>query len=308
MSELEPFLDFERAFEKVISRLWDAELQAVGPALDRAAQAGDTLETDRILSRLDLTEPLAKKLPQVQVLMEASLLFGASLVSGDPRKTALKQDQIAQIVSPALALYENTATFSLSKLVQQRVAQAVSDQNAEPEIMLEVRKADGVASEVAKNTGRMMSSIAANMTTSRLVNYGALFQMSAQGVKTFRLDATLDSRTSSICRRMHGKTYTVETALLTLESILRTTDPEDLKQAAPWIKGDKETLKWLETANEADLRGRGYAVPPFHPLCRTVVRLVSDVVVTGFEYTPLSTLIAGATEAITDLFATPTPE
>lgn len=312
MRELEPFLDFEKAFERVIARLWEAELQTAGPALERAAQVGDTLETDRILSQLDLTDALAKKMPQVRVLMEASLLFGASIVSDGRRKPAITADQMAMVVEPAMALFENMATFSLNKLAQRRVAQAVSLMNAEPEIELLVRKSapDGSnpVTDVAKGVGRMIASIAANMTTSRLVNYGALFELHASGVALYRLEATLDSRTSAICRRMHGKTFEVASTLTFMEKTLRITDPEDMKLAAPWLSGNKDMLRWIEGASGADLRAAGFPAPPFHPVCRTVVRRESDVTVTGFEYTPLTALVAVAAEVVEGLFAKPTPE
>jgi hypothetical protein len=115
---------------------------------------------------------------------------------------------------------------------------------------------------------RMMASVGANLSTSRLVSYGFLSEAVAEGVASYKLDVTLDERTSEICRHLHDldPEFQVRPAFELAQAALMTSDPEALKTVAPFLSASK-----IEGMSDEDLAAQGVMVPPFHFGCRTIL-------------------------------------
>ncbi len=293
MAKIETFLDFEAALAGLANRVWTGAAEDAIPALVTAVQKGDAFEVDNLVQNLTITSEVEKLLPRAELIMQAAMLFGAEFATGIPvTKTDMYKSGQDPLVASAAVAFKGIVTTALYNIVHRQASKVLGDLiQAQHEEAQAIKKADkaleDAVRELVLGNGRMMVDIGANLTTSRLVNYGALFEMHAHGYKTYQLNATLDERTSQVCRRMHGKTFIVETALASAQKALLTTDPAELKTAAPWIRSNKETLKHLETASSKDLQAQGYAVPPFHPRCRTVVVMTGEVTTTGLEFTPV---------------------
>lgn len=137
-----------------------------------------------------------------------------------------------------------------------------------------VRKAlsvDDIASRLnrAAFTGRpALASVSANLATSRLTAYGFLNEASRQNVQRFQITEVLDQLTCPICWRTHGQIYEVAEAISQNDLVLRTTDPEQLKQVAPWPNQSKAGLAAYDAMSPAERSAAGYNRPPFHPYCR----------------------------------------
>lgn len=136
-------------------------------------------------------------------------------------------------------------------------------------------------------TGKQIIDIGANLTTSRMVTYGGLTELQDKGYRTFQLQAVLDSKTSKLCRRLHGRVFKVDVALSALIPILHTTDPDDLKSMAPFPKQNKDSLAQIERMSNKELQDIGIFIPPFHPSCRTIVVKTGEVRVAEPVYTPI---------------------
>lgn len=291
MVSLTTFLDFEKALSVIVSRIWKTKANELLPDLITAAKDGDTFAANQIVNQMLITDEITAKLPKVAVIMQAAMLFGSEVVNGDVKKSALMKGA-PDLMPSATEAFKGMVTTGLHDLVARQtglmIGALVSNNHDETEVIIkaELSMEEAVRDMVLGN-GEMMADIASNLTTSRLVNYGALYEMHATGIASYQLEATLDQRTSQVCRRMHGKVFNVEQALTHTEKVLRTTDPQELRQAAPWIKSNKATLYQLEHLSNAELAGKGYSVPPFHPRCRTIVVPVGDAVVTGNEFTPI---------------------
>jgi len=126
-------------------------------------------------------------------------------------------------------------------------------------------------SDIARTGGRTASTLGANVQVSRLVNYGALTRLQAERVAIYRIKAVLDRKTSKICKRMNGKTFKVEDAIVQLERAMLAPSIGDIRQIHPWIPNTQAVLAQLEKSTSEDLAGKGWRVPPFHPRCRSVV-------------------------------------
>lgn len=292
MVRLETFIDFEMALSGIISRLWKKQANALLPDLIAAAKDGDTYAANQIVNQMVITEAVEEKLPKVSVIMQAAMLFGSEVVNGDVKKSALMTAG-PDLIPSATEAFKGMVTTGLHDLVARQtgtlIGALVNKTPDETEVVIkeELSMEEAVRQMVLGN-GEMMADIASNLTTSRLVNYGALYEMHATGITSYQLEATLDQRTSQVCRRMHGKVFNVEQALTHTEKVLRTTDPQELRATAPWIKSTKASLYQLEHLSNAELAGKGYSVPPFHPRCRTIVVPLGGTEVTGLEYTPIT--------------------
>ena len=129
-------------------------------------------------------------------------------------------------------------------------------------------------------------------------------QMSAYaeaGIERYIIEAVLDERTTETCRFLHGKAFTVKSALDRFDRIAAMDQPEDIKHVQPWVResinpdtGNKQLYvkrgktripiaevtksafgtksapgEFKSTLSEKDLNDLGIGFPPYHGLCRT---------------------------------------
>ena len=99
-----------------------------------------------------------------------------------------------------------------------------------------------------------------------------LRQYQKAGVKTVQIIATIDSKTSQICRSMHGRVIPIEHLITQAQAIQSAKTIEEKKAAAIWPKG----------TNFAKLP-KNLGLPPFHFRCRTRIGAYygGDIVVDG---------------------------
>ena len=120
-------------------------------------------------------------------------------------------------------------------------------------------------------TGGSVVTAASSTHTSRLSSYGFLTEAKLFGVTKYKVSEQLDGRTCPVCRRMHGKIFDTEESHERLDGILRIDDPQTLKQASPWPNQSKAGIAELDALSNGQLQSRGFAFPPYHPMCRGVL-------------------------------------
>ena len=101
------------------------------------------------------------------------------------------------------------------------------------------------------------SRVLANSYANRVYNWASLANARARGVTTYRYNAILDDRTSSICRHYNGQEFRVIDALPNAESALEST-----------IEGGMETIDPFPTQQQTEdiLAGAENAYIPYPPL------------------------------------------
>lgn len=281
--DLLAFLDLESGFEKLVLPAWEKEAAKIAGKAARALARGS--EEDAIAAVMDLsTEGIIRRAKgQAKHLAVSALLYGAKNVSGSVHGTVFK-DEIPFGVDNALK-----AHFAMcGRVLEQHVIRDALDEIdtivqelKNPTVgadqgQVKLRKADEDfvtrLNKAVDRGGRMMASISANLTTSRLISYGFLAQATAQEITYYRLQATLDRRTSDLCESLNGKEFPVASAYGFMRQVLQIQDPDELKVAAPWIKGNKATVAEIKSLPSEELMSKyGVMVPPFHPNCRTIL-------------------------------------
>lgn len=110
---------------------------------------------------------------------------------------------------------------------------------------------------------------------SRVRNFGHLVAMGDAGIQRFRFTAVMDERTSEVCQEMHGRKFTVRSAVARLQLIADSDDPEVFRTLAPWPRNANQirdiTGKGSQAEQSARLEASNFTFPPLHGECRSVV-------------------------------------
>jgi hypothetical protein len=103
----------------------------------------------------------------------------------------------------------------------------------------------------------------ANQTVTRAREFGHTEAYVNGGIEYLEVRAVIDSRTTEICLRMHGRMIPVANAVKLRDAMINAKDPKDVMQIAPWVQGDEIKGK------KSSKLPTGLALPPYHFNCRT---------------------------------------
>jgi len=167
------------------------------------------------------------------------------------------------------------------------------------------RDLEAAARQVIAGRGSFYWEVVAGAFVSRGRSFAQLSSYAEAGIDRYIIEATLDERTTEICRFLHGKTFSVSRGLGLFEQAERS--PESLERINPWVREGKDAkgrhVLFVERApgrtrrvavvdrpgfGTRDARGSysaglstarlqeiGVTFPPYHGLCRTTT--VADV-------------------------------
>jgi SPP1 gp7 family putative phage head morphogenesis protein len=100
------------------------------------------------------------------------------------------------------------------------------------------------------------------------------------GFSSFRYTAVMDKRTSSICRTLHGKTFSVKSARDRMQKLF-SSKPEDIEKITPFVSDRRDgsfavgSSTFSEKAIVSSAEKQGITVPPLHPFCRSSIIPIS---------------------------------
>lgn len=133
---------------------------------------------------------------------------------------------------------------------------------------LATRLREALAPEIQKK-GEYWKALADHITQ-RSRSFGVTEGLVAAGATHYRIRAVRDARTSEVCRSMHGRVFTVASAVAVRDALMGEQDPAKVKELAPWPK--LSAVQGIPTGKlPPNLR-----LPPFHWRCRTTVELWRD--------------------------------
>lgn len=234
-------------------------------------------EARAVASELAFTEPLRKTQRTQREFTRSLAMLGAAIVV-DPRQTiwALSGEYPYEIDTGAVRLQTAMIERSLRESRRKVLDRIGRAERFEKSVAL--RKADPInpealASQLNKYLAgeiKRVVDVSANIVGTRVASYGMLNEAKVQGYTRYRIDAVLDDRTTDICREMDGRIFDVPTAFEKTKSVLGTSDVNAQIEQAPFLQ-----IGEIKNKSSASLQERGFDVPPFHFLCRSVVTLVS---------------------------------
>ena len=96
---------------------------------------------------------------------------------------------------------------------------------------------------------------------SRSRNFGQIQGFVDAEIKQLEIVATIDSRTSNICREMNGKIINVSAAVRQRDALMSALNPEDVATIAPWRSAEEA----------AGMSADQVGMPPYHFHCRSRV-------------------------------------
>lgn len=114
-------------------------------------------------------------------------------------------------------------------------------------------------------------------TLNRGRNFSSLRAIADAEISRYTITAILDIKTSTICRHMHGRSFSTEQGLQYIDNVINSKTVEEFKSVAGWkrdlsefgITGQRQKLN--DTDLSSQLANAGLALPEYHFKCRTTV-------------------------------------
>jgi len=263
------------------------------------ARAGEWSEAKRAIRGLTFAPTMQAKAGLIDQIALGAYMLGQSFFVGgvvkDGELARGKEPEPVQIVMAAgimtVGLEQSIEAVRLSAMdVLDEWEQQETDKNTVFKAII-----PGLAGKLnsAVASGGVAIDTAANLTTSRLASFGALSQAAALGAGTYQISEVLDLVTCAVCRRMHGRTFSVQPALDASFSTLMTANPMELATSEPWPSQSREGISELSEMSEGELVAKQWNRPPFHPRCRGI--LVPQGSVPGGQMIDFAPLALGLT-------------
>ena len=124
--------------------------------------------------------------------------------------------------------------------------------------------------------GSKQLQLIASLNSSRLATWGFTAEAHVRGVTRYKLSATLDGGTSKFCRMINGREFDVVDAREKVIEALNVQNPDDLRVVQPWPKQTKAAIAAYAAMSSEELTEQGLHIPPFHPRCRTMCRMIGS--------------------------------
>lgn len=276
---LETFIEFEEALAKLLQKRWERAVAKAWPAIGASWGRKDYKTVVELVGAIQQEPHTVAEIRKARVLCLAMLSYGANFVSDDRAKkwvgAGVNHEPANLMLRQMEALAVEDAPAFAVRMARAEIKRQEGEKESTPEaaFLQLLAKADIPSSYQARNVimsgGKWSSDLTANLVTSRLVNYGSLDGMVAEGIRVYKLQATLDARTSQICRNLNGRTFAVREGFNRVEGALRTEDGNTLRVVHPWVPNNMASA--IPNLSRREMTEQGWLVPPFHPRCRTIV-------------------------------------
>ena len=270
-AKVEAFLDLEASLHKKVSAMLRSEVRPILKKIGTFAEHGDFAEAYRHVELIS-TEGTADKSAKIARFIGLSAaLFGATRLTR-ARETSLAKSDPPMILDNAVLGYQTMVrniAESLRKKVTKTLEKEQERRRAQKGV---VRKGFAVdLTEEVEFLGDQGALVASSLHASRLASWGFTAEAESRGVTTYRISEQLDLRTCPVCQVMHGKTFSVDSAKVKLETHLSVSDPQELAALQTWPKQDEASVSQLADMPTSQMKDNGWDTPPFHPLCRGVL-------------------------------------
>lgn len=298
------FLDLEAGMAGQLGAAWGPYWRDLAKQIKEAVEAGDWDRAHELVDTLNMAEVLEKRKDTLHTFGMAALLLGASRVATLTR-TSVYNEPPEGLLSSGVGQASHMIAINGTEALRRDLHAKLDNWQRE---VLEVSPAASLITPTtaaiagagalaayartvrAHTTKRALSylGLAASLHVSRMSNAGFFVEATTRAIQQYQINEVMDSRTCGICKRMHGKTFSVVDGYTHMVQVLQT-DPSLLALVDPWPKQTKQAEIEFKALSDEELRARNFHVPPFHPLCRGIVVPHGEVVVIE-EEVPVTTL------------------
>ena len=274
MVDIRTYLVLETALLKKLRTSLRPYISAYHATVSAAIATGDLTAAMDAARQLDLTQYGADNREFIKYLMLAFANFGSHRVGGAGLSQADYEPVITKVTETFLLAIERDLTLAYVNSALQSIAAGEKAKH------VLVKKLD--PSEYVKNftsfakDGDSMLQLIASQHSSRLSTWGFVAMAEVLGVTSYRITAVLDGRTSEFCRFIDGKIFKVENARSTVNLVLGLDNPADVAAVQPWPNQSKASMDKFAEMSDQDLMNQNLHIPPYHPRCRTLLKLATE--------------------------------
>lgn len=229
---------------------------------------------------LEFTSALEDQEKTIRTFTQSAALVGAGAVDKPATSIMAQAGYPFEVNRSAVSLTQAMIAAQLGRTTRKRLIAQIerSERFQKAASPIDPDKLANDINRYLRGEIRRVVDVSANIVGTRVASHGMLYEARARGITRYRIDAVLDDRTTDICRNMHGREFEVEQAFYRTQMALSITDPKDQKDFMPF-----PDINELTGEKSRDLQAKGFDVPPFHFLCRSVVVLLG----TDVDYDPV---------------------
>ena len=276
MPEHEAMVDLEDDFaERLIiefNQKWETHRKNINAAI-----RDDDYEKARIFVSEMGTDSMVESVnPYMDVTAVAAFLLGADRVI-DAGDSFAKQ-----------AIRDNAETKRLIKTHKAEIKRVIKERFTNDTKVRLLEQIDNVSvdfdsgylrllDDVVKGSVTAAAVTGASLYVSKLNSYGFLTEASLRQITTYTINEVMDKKTCPVCEAMHGTEYTVSVGLETMEQVLGSSG-HGITAITPYPRTDAASVSALQAMTSQARQSAGFLLPPFHPLCRGITDISSNVV------------------------------
>ena len=277
------FDELEGSLVDSVTVSWIRAWAPVQKRISAAVERNDWNEAHELAEEIDTDAFSGRQRGRLKSFARAAVLLGASNIERVPQNTRvfaeMPTDWVTASVEQAVDSFKRRRDLIVRQAhIEIDRARKEKEGDAEKRERALVKKQRIV---IAPNqrvrlkvnlAGRSTFGVASSLHLNRMRSLGFLHEAIYRGVTDYRIHATLDASTTTVCRNMHGKVFSVQGGYERLTRVLDTENVDDIKSVAPFP--DPRNAAELKSLPSTELAARGHETPPYHILCRTVLTLL----------------------------------
>ncbi len=286
------FLDLENGLTDSLLSEWEPVGDALYDDIIEQVEAKKFNDALDVVENIDYGPTADRKAEALVLFGLAAMLFGAKRAKNTraPTSFEVEGDQPVQI-EQSRVIANATLKGAFNDLQQARAGRMINQQQAEPGSKLRPESVAPARPAKAQQFGPQFKKfmrvgqqdlirLTASLHISRLAQYGFLAEANSINIAFYEIDEVLDSRTCPVCREMDGKVFPVNSAhsRLIFDLSQGSDNEESLKATSPWPRQDKASVASLKRMGTGDLIQKGLDTPPFHPLCRGILKRTNKTI------------------------------
>lgn len=270
---IETILQIENS---LATRLGTSLRKYLTPILKELAEHTSAQKWDdayRIITAIDVAPTVEDNDTLIQATALASMKFGAGRISDS---VSITPDSTEALRTRATKAFKSILSTSINNAAKAQLRDEIS--SLQRELLVNTVKADTLLrpfQSFSENADTILK-VTSQLHTSRLSALGFTAEADIKDILEYKVNEQLDNRGCPVCREMHGKSFSVESARGSLMRIIDETDPEVIKQVQGWPSQSKDGLKELRGLTSEQLVSRNWHIPPYHPYCRGILVPASE--------------------------------